>query len=75
MVSEHFWTLHDGTHECWRMADDVAVRSYQHVGECRRDREHGGFRAARYRLPAIFPECRYFGSVSEAQIWIVDVLG
>jgi hypothetical protein len=70
----HFWTNNDGIHECWRMAEDVAVRSYQRIGECRRDREHGGFRAARYRLPAIFPECRNFSAVEEARCWIVEVL-
>ena len=73
-MAECFWTCDDGLHQCWRMADDVVVRSYQRIGECQCDREQGGFRAARYRLPAIFPECRNFGSVSDAKTWIVEVL-
>jgi hypothetical protein len=71
---EHFWTFHGEIHECWSI-EDVTFRSYQRVGECRRDREEGGFKALRFRYPAITPERQNFGSVSEAQVWIVDVLG
>lgn len=69
----HFWTIESDVHECWRI-DDVTFRSFQRIGECRRDREHGGFRAARYRLPAIFPECRNFSAIEDAQNWIVEAL-
>jgi hypothetical protein len=74
-MAEHFWTDTNGVQECWRMAEDEAVRSYQFIGECRRDREEGGFKAARYRLPAIFPERCHFESMKEARGWIVEVLG
>lgn len=73
-MPKHFWTFSDGIHECWRVSEDVAVYSYQRIGECQRDREYGGFQAKRFRLLAIFPECRNFGSASEAQTWIIDVL-
>jgi len=73
-MAEHFWTLDRDVHECWRMASDVDVRFYQRVGECRREQVDNGFRASRFRLPAIFPECQHFMSVREAQGWIEEVL-
>lgn len=73
-MPKHFWTFNDGMHECWRVAEDVAVLSYQRIGECKRDRGHGGFRAGRYRYPVVFPERQYFDSVNEAKKWIIEVL-
>jgi hypothetical protein len=74
-MAEYFWTAENGIHECWLLDEDKTLRSYQRVGECRRDREEGGFKAARYRLPVVFPEVHHFGSVTEARGWIVEVLG
>jgi hypothetical protein len=71
---ENFWTFEDQVHECWRI-EDVTFRSYQRIVECRRDPEEGGFRALRFRVPAIFPEVQNFLSVSDAQSWVVNVLG
>jgi hypothetical protein len=72
-MAEYFWTSNNGLHECWRMAEDVPARSYQLVGECQRDLKEGGFKAARYKLPEIFPETARFASENEARQWVVDI--
>ena len=59
---------------CWRKDEDVTLKSYQRVGEYRRDRDQGGFRAERYRYPAVFPECANFESDTDAKQWILDVI-
>lgn len=70
----HFWTFDHDVHVCWQMASDVDMRSYQRVGECQHEQVDNGFRASRFRLPGIFPECQHFVSVSEAKTWVVEVL-
>lgn len=73
-MPNHIWTSEGAVHMCWRTDEDVTLKSYQRVGEYQRDRERGGFRADRYRYPAVFPERANFEEEDVAKQWILEVL-
>lgn len=65
-----FWVRAGEHHVCWRHSELQEGYGYQRLGEYRRDREHGVYRALKHVANSALPVPHVFDNEEEAQRWI-----